>query len=490
MNKARVLLFTAGLACVTIRGAAQSDSGKISVDLYVMSLCPFGVQAENGMFPAVDFLNKYADLNLHFIGRDDSGGQPRFTALHGEPEVKENIRQVCVMKHYPRKYRDYILERNKNYRDPDWRPAARQTGLDPAVIEKCAESAEGAKLYADNLKAHQKRGARGSPTIDIAGKPYQGARGKRSFGLAICEAIKAQGQKIPTVCDEITAWPADAAAQAAAGCGDTAPPPNVFDITVITDQNCAICKPTLTEALRRYHPGAKISTVDAASALGKKLISLHQARGLPLYILDKKVEQDWMFKSLMNASFYAESGGGYIVKPGPNTYAVTIHANRERRARHLDIFMESLSPFTVKAQSEFLEFAGTDGARDFTFSMHYLVRESSKGGPLIALRGEPEIQESIRQACLFHKAAVAEYFSYLTCRNQNIDDPQLAVTCLKPNQAVRKCMETKEGENLLRQDAGLAGILGIGGGPALFWENKYGPFGWHETDWKTLILTK
>lgn len=44
------LVFLAG--CLTIGDAAGAPS-KIPVDLYVMSLCPYGVQAENSIIPAV-----------------------------------------------------------------------------------------------------------------------------------------------------------------------------------------------------------------------------------------------------------------------------------------------------------------------------------------------------------------------------------------------------------------------------------------------------
>lgn len=40
-------------------------SGKVTVDLYVMSQCPFGVQAENLLIPAVESLAPHAQLKLH-----------------------------------------------------------------------------------------------------------------------------------------------------------------------------------------------------------------------------------------------------------------------------------------------------------------------------------------------------------------------------------------------------------------------------------------
>ena len=48
-------------------------------------------------------------------------------------------------------------------------------------------------------------------------------------------------------------------------------------------------------------------------------------------------------------------------------------------------------------------------------------------------------------------------------------------------------MEGGEGRGLLRQDARLARELGINESVAILWENRYGPFGWHEVDWKALL---
>ena len=47
----------------------------------------------------------------------------------------------------------------------------------------------------------------------------------------------------------------------------------------------------------------------------------------------------------------------------------------------------------------------------------------------------------------------------------------------------------EEGRRLLRFDAQLEHDLGITSGPspALMWENRYGPFRWHEIEWKALL---
>ncbi|MBI4422780.1 MAG: hypothetical protein HY554_03585 [Elusimicrobia bacterium] len=171
--------------------APAAESGKISVDLYVMSLCPFGVQAENGIFPAAKALRERVDLQLHFIGQEGPGadGKPAFTALHGEPEVRENIRQVCAMELFADRYMDYILERNKSYKGIDWRTPAKAAGIDANKLEACFKGSQGEALYRKNLEAARKRGADASPTIDIDGQPYTRARSQGWVTVALCEAM-------------------------------------------------------------------------------------------------------------------------------------------------------------------------------------------------------------------------------------------------------------------------------------------------------------
>jgi hypothetical protein len=138
------------LAVSVVLAAAPAYSGqeKIPVDLYVMSLCPFGVQAENAVLPAMKSLADHAELRLNFIVSETSGG---FKALHGLPEVEENTRQLCVGKHFSEKVFDYILERNKLYRNPGaWKDAVLKAGADPRTVEACVQGEEGRALLSEN----------------------------------------------------------------------------------------------------------------------------------------------------------------------------------------------------------------------------------------------------------------------------------------------------------------------------------------------------
>lgn len=506
----------AGLALSALSARAAAAEKPVVVELYVMSLCPFGIEAENGIFPAVKALGKAVDLRLNFIANEGpaiAAGKPSFNSLHGAPEVEENIRQLCMGKHYPASYLDFILERNKSSAQAaDWQAAVAKLGGDPKAIEACAGGAEGAALLSLSIKASEAKRVNSSPTIYINGAAYSGARRPRSFTLAVCAALKASGQPEPEACRQALSLPPDPA-PAGGDCGDGAKAtPAVFDVWVVKDSACKACAPTMLDTIKSLHPAAVIKIVEAESPQGKALIAKHRARALPLYILDKMVEKDEGFRALQN-SYYAKSADQYILRPGNDTYAPSVQLDRKRVPRHLDIFLSPLSAFAVQAQLELARFLAQSDVKDITFSMHYIVQESAKADEKTAVsrhdgtrsaslkelttvstdltssNGEAELRESLRQACLFQHSSVGNYFAYFTCRSARLQDESWADSCLKAEDAaIAKCVAGPEGRDLLRQDAKLVRDLSINTTISLFWENRYGPFGWNEVDWKGLLL--
>jgi predicted DsbA family dithiol-disulfide isomerase len=486
-----------------------------------MSLCPFGTEAEKTIIPSVKSLGPQAELRLHYIGSEtpstNPADAPAFKSMHGPSEVDEDIRQLCIIKNFPDKYMDYLLERNLKVNDPDWKTPAKKVGLDPDKIQACVTSGEGAKLFSASIKESEAKKANASPTIEVAGKPYTGARGVRSFTLAMCGAIKASGADVPDACDKAQKMPPDASA-GGAGCGDNGQqPPVEFNVKVVTETACPFCKPTLTDAIALKHTAAHISVVDSESPEGKDLVARYHVHTLPFYYLEKKVEQDPAFQN-MNG-FYVRTGDGYSIASGSDSFLPAIQLDRNRVPHHLDVFVESLAPYTPTFEGQLVQMLAQEASPDVTFSIHYVVQETVKGeekspasdkspstdvrsaslkkelesvaaGPLTSIRGDSELQEDMRQVCLFQHASMGTFFTYLSCRNKNLMDDSRADTCLQMTDAVQKCMQGPEAEKLLRQDAHMARDLNITGGPTLLWENRYGPFGWHDADWRVILGEK
>jgi predicted DsbA family dithiol-disulfide isomerase len=175
------------------------DREKPEVNLFVMSFCPFGVQAENIMKEVVDLLGTKIDIKIRFIANVQGDTVESVQSLHGINEAKEDLRQACIQKYYKQEtFWNYLMEINKNcysiYRDASkleecWKSAAQKYGIDISTIESCAYSSEGLNLLKEDEQLTEEYGVRGSPTLIINGATYSGARNSEAFKQAICSGF-------------------------------------------------------------------------------------------------------------------------------------------------------------------------------------------------------------------------------------------------------------------------------------------------------------
>lgn len=147
---------------------------KNTLEIFVMSQCPFGVLAENAVLDAEKnkLLPEGLKVEIHFIGeaRKDDKGAWGFSSLHGQAEWEENARQIFIAGKFPGKFNAYLLERNKEINSPDWQKAAKTAGLDPAVVAAASEEAK--DLLAANFTATGALGITTSPSFMVDGKHF------------------------------------------------------------------------------------------------------------------------------------------------------------------------------------------------------------------------------------------------------------------------------------------------------------------------------
>ena len=73
-------------------GAARPtklNAGAVKAEFYVMSQCPYGVQAVNGVKDAIDKLGADVDFQIDFIGNATPDGN--MSSMHGPTEVTGDI---------------------------------------------------------------------------------------------------------------------------------------------------------------------------------------------------------------------------------------------------------------------------------------------------------------------------------------------------------------------------------------------------------------
>lgn len=111
--------------------------------------------------------------NVHFLAtwQANSG----FDAAGGSIEVEECLRAVCVEKHYPQVFWDYITCRAKNISSSWWEDCL--NSFDPLKIKVCAKGQEGAELLKNNIKLNKETKILFGPTYLVDNQLVFGTQG-------------------------------------------------------------------------------------------------------------------------------------------------------------------------------------------------------------------------------------------------------------------------------------------------------------------------
>lgn len=198
----------------TAAPVAAVKSDKPNVKMFVMSFCPYGQQAENGLGPALEALGDKVEFEPHFViysnyaknkGADwqefcfDEAEQ--YCSMHGIGELNEGIRQLCVFSETPAKFWDYVNAINSkcSYQNIEtcWEGVAKEVGLDTAAIKKCFDD-KGELFLKKEVLLNKQFSVQGSPTVLINDAAFNGGRAPEDYKQGICDAFN----KAPAACEE------------------------------------------------------------------------------------------------------------------------------------------------------------------------------------------------------------------------------------------------------------------------------------------------
>lgn len=187
---------TTPAARTTAAPAGPVRSARPSVELYVMSFCPYGVQMENVMEPVVRLLRDSTDIRVRYIATVQGESIATAQSLHGNAEAVEDARQLCIAKYAPGTYWDYLVAFNARCY-PAWNDAGTlaacqnnvtvSSGISPDTINRCAAGSEGLQMLRADQSASATNRATASPTLFINGQRYSGARTPEALKQAICD---------------------------------------------------------------------------------------------------------------------------------------------------------------------------------------------------------------------------------------------------------------------------------------------------------------
>ncbi len=145
--------------------------GKVEVELFVMSFCPYGVKAEEQLIPILRQFADKVDFKLRFIANEVEKGPSPFEAPHGIAELEENIRQAVIAAYEPAKLYDYLLCRAKHLKG-SWETCAQKVGLDVGRIQRIAQSPEAEALFRKNIQRTKELKVGASPTLYVDGRQF------------------------------------------------------------------------------------------------------------------------------------------------------------------------------------------------------------------------------------------------------------------------------------------------------------------------------
>jgi hypothetical protein len=150
-------------------------SDKPKVELFVMTYCPYGTQAEKGIISAFEALGNKIDANIRFV----------HYFMHGDKEEQETYTQICIREEQKDKYLNYLqcfLEAG------DSASCITKTKVSQTKLDSCVKNrAKG--LYDKDSELSKGYGVQGSPTLVINGQEASSGRDSASYLSAICSAF-------------------------------------------------------------------------------------------------------------------------------------------------------------------------------------------------------------------------------------------------------------------------------------------------------------
>lgn len=167
-------------------------SDKPLVQLFVMTHCPYGTQAEKGFLPAMKALGEVADLEIRFVHY--------YMHTNNEEEV-ETPRQVCIREEQSDKFIPYLECFLGTTGTPaDALSCQEEVDVDAEALTECIASGRADEYYAEDSRLSEAAGVQGSPTLVVNGAIAQAGRSAQAYGDVTCSAFN----NVPELCGTVS----------------------------------------------------------------------------------------------------------------------------------------------------------------------------------------------------------------------------------------------------------------------------------------------
>lgn len=457
------------------RQTTDSTTTRTRLDLFVMSLCPYGMQAQAQILPLALRFGDAVDLQLHFIAdeadptappakplptqsdpaapdqpSDRAGcaaaavaGDGPFASLHGQPEIDEGRRQLVIAETWPEAFIDYVLcrsDQGPRAAEDAWQQCARRTGLDPQALQQAAQGPRGEALFRANIRLANQLDIDLSPTLLINGEEFDGPYEYNAVARGLCAGSD------DASCAEIPACGRDLDCERGDGlvglCRDPDGPraacdyrtPAAFSLQVLESAACTTCDAEeFLQTTRQLFPGAVIQRLNASDPRASALAARHDVQSYPAFVFDRAFASTARFDRVRHLLRPLDDGGFSL---DPRLNRTSYWPNRPLHRGRLDIY----APAAPQLEERLLALWPTE----IPLRLHYLG-------------AGPPADQGRRRACLaerFPEKALA----YARARRAGGDWTAAAAEAGIDTAALSRCAAA-EGETLRQKAVATARAL-------------------------------
>ena len=463
----------------------KSETAKVRLDLYVMSQCPYGMEAERAVYETLTEFGDVIDFNLYFIVNENAG---KLTSLRGQEELEEDMLQACIARYFPERFWDYLFWRNESVRGTPWQTGAKKFGLYLPRINGCLQSSEAEEMLRSHARRTKRLRIQTSPTVYINNQFYSGTITPLNLTKAICAQLPKD-----VVCEPCQKLPAcftdkDCEKKGFVGiCEDANTPrarcahkkPVKIPLTVIIDKRARFSNEAdIVASTKTMFPGVAVKYVNVNSKTGKKIVAKYHIEKIPAYIFDAGILKAHNFPKVKPSLRYIADK--YI--PLPEMVGATVYVKRQWKPNQIDLFISCLSERANLALQKTLQLAQEQAGGMFhsnkpaAFSplqIHYIAYEDANGS-LTAPGKAAEIEEAKRQL-IIKRYYGEKYHDYIKakshCLGSSYWEEALLEVGLNPAE-IKRLAKSAEAENLLRADAELVQELDIPGDVVFMLDNR------------------
>ena len=161
-------------------------SNKPKLELFVMTHCPYGTQAEKGFIPFMEAIGNKVDSKIRFV----------HYFMHGQKEENETYRQVCIREEQPGKFIEYLKEFLK---EGDSAKAGKVANIDEEKVKKCIDNGNAKKYYVEDSELSKKYGVQGSPTLVVNEVQASSGRSPAAYLQTACSAFNTKPSECSTL---------------------------------------------------------------------------------------------------------------------------------------------------------------------------------------------------------------------------------------------------------------------------------------------------